>query len=71
MNRPPPKYVTGTNCVGMFSLHCLVDDNNIRFSVDEDHQYTVPIKMIKTQIDMPLWEKSEAYLVISFPTISK
>ncbi|XP_045471512.1 serine/threonine-protein phosphatase 2A activator-like [Harmonia axyridis] len=45
MNRPPPNYVTGTNCV-----------------VDEDHQYTVPIKMIKTQIDMPLWEKSEAYL---------
>ncbi|KAK9882499.1 hypothetical protein WA026_021846 [Henosepilachna vigintioctopunctata] len=31
-------------------------------AVDENHQYTVPVKMVKTPQDMPLWEKSEAYL---------
>ncbi|XP_071052616.1 serine/threonine-protein phosphatase 2A activator-like [Onthophagus taurus] len=31
------------------------------FIVDEDHQYQTPSKCVKTQQDMQLWEKSEAY----------
>lgn len=35
----------------------------IIFTVDEDHNYIIPTKMINSIEDMQIWEKSEAYFV--------
>lgn len=31
--------------------------------VKEDHEFIIPKKAVTNQKDMPLWEKSEAYMV--------
>ena len=31
------------------------------YLLDLDHIYVIPTKLVKTQLDMPRWEKSEAY----------
>ena len=31
--------------------------------LDESHEFVVPVKKVKTQEDVKIWEKSETYMV--------